>query len=116
MIYCYKCPVCERSFDIEHPMSETSNPSEETLKKITCEGFGKCEYIEESEQEISKNIVFNRDYSSVNFTKFNSLSPEEKRKVLKNRATKDFKKNIQEKKIALQQKAVNELKNIPKKD
>jgi len=112
MIYEYKCPLCESIFDIEHPMSEVGNPSPETLEKLKCPGLGKCENIKEGEEELSSKIVFQRHYGSCNFMKFDSLSPTEKREVLKKRAAGDYKKNIEERKREMQKVATSNFNKL----
>ena len=112
MIYEYKCTICERHFDIEHSMSEVTNPTEDMLAKLKCPGSNHCEFITEEENHLCSQINFIREYSSVGHLKFGSLNVEEKQKILKKRATNDFKKNIEEKKRDLQGKAIKQLRNL----
>ena len=114
MIYEYRCSLCERIFDIEHPMSEVGNLSEETKAKMKCAGIGKCEYVNEGDEEIIDKIEFSRHYGAFNLLKFDSLSPQDKQAVLKKRASADFKKNLEEKKRVMQGDTIKQLKNIVK--
>lgn len=112
MIYEYECRTCGHRFDVEHPMSETQNPSEETLKKITCPDFGGCPLELQKEENINSER-FVRVFSS-DFLKFDTLSPENKRNMLVKRSKEDFKKNIEERKNDLQGRAMKEMKDIVK--
>jgi hypothetical protein len=115
MVYSYICPLCEKQVDVDHPSSETDKPSDETIQLTSCPGLGKCEFIEEGDEELTKTLRFNRDYSGITFATFHSLSPERKKQMLKDRAHVDFKKNIEEKKRSMSGMAIKELRDIVKK-
>ena len=34
--YEYRCPVCEAREEVNHPMAEIGNLSEETIENVTC--------------------------------------------------------------------------------
>ena len=109
MVYEFKCPLCDKCVEVECSMSEISNLSDEKKQTLQCPGFGVCEHIEEKDIELSKNLKFLRNYT-VNFLKFDSMSPLEKQNVLKERSKQDYKKNIEERKQSLQGTAISQLK------
>jgi len=114
MVYEYKCPICDKHIDIDMPMSEVNNISEETKSKLRCPGYNYCEFITEDEKDLCDKIIFVRDYSSIQVLSFDMLTPLQKQAALKKRASADFKKNVEEKKRDLQGTAIKQLRNLPK--
>lgn len=112
MVYEYMCSLCEKVVEIECPMSEVGNLSPENQQKLKCPGFGKCEHISKEDEALVEKISFNKVYTSIAFLKFDQLPSEEKQKVLKKRASEDFKKNIEERKRVIQGSAIKQLRNI----
>lgn len=111
MVYEYNCSLCDKVVEIERPMNEIGELSEENKAKLCCPGFGKCEFVTEEDKDIVDKITFIRAYTSVNFLNFDKLPSEEKTKILKKRASEDFKKNIEERKRVMQGTAISQLKS-----
>lgn len=107
MKYEYECPKCEEVFEVSHAISEIDNPSLKTLEKITCH----CPEGGTDEDIIFKKVIM----SAPSIGNWNSKTDAEKTKMLSDRSKKDYKKNIEERKMDMQGSAVKQLKNLVEK-
>ena len=99
-LYDYSCSECGKIIEVIHPMSEIDNPSEATVKEITCNN--------EHEPVLMKRY-YQQGHGGI--AKFNGLSKGEKRKMLKQRATNHFNSEIKEQKHEKWRELRNEIKN-----
>lgn len=107
MLYEYECPKCKRVFEVQHPLSEIGNLSEENKKKTTCPDFGLCE--NNNKEQVFFEKVIN---TAPDIGKWGSLNNVQKQQILAKRSKEDFKKNVEEKKRVMQNDSVSQLRNI----
>lgn len=98
--YDYKCPICDLLVEVQHSISELDNPSEETVKQISCNEHT-CPKLKSLD---GKNIpqygtMFKKQVSVAAFNSFGSLPSNEKKKVLQKRSNEHFKREIHERKM-----------------
>lgn len=66
-------------------------------------------------EEINPNKDIPLSEKSVNIGLFNGMSKEQRQEVLKKRSHEHFKRNVEERKEGLMNKAINEMRNMNKK-
>lgn len=92
--YLYKCKKCDLAVEVWHSMKECDTPSEETKAQITCP----------SECVNKHSEVFERIPTSFSFGTFDSMTPVQRRDVLKTRSKEHFDKHIKERKHEMHKK------------
>ena len=102
-IYCYGCQKCDVEVEIIHSMKELETPSEEVLSQISC-----------NEKTCTENVCDGEKFKQIpqmfGHNRFNSLSPSEKKGIMKARSHAHYKKEIADRRHDFDQKIIKEIK------